>query len=163
MMSPIIIKGVNAVNEVDQYMENVDEKWKDAFIQLKNVIDENIPKGFELVMQYGMPSYVVPLTKYPNGYHCNKDTPLPFLSFAAQKRYIALYHSGIYGDPQLLNWFQNEYPKHMDTKLNMGRSCIRFTNPKKIPYSLIGELVSKMSVEQWIRIYEKNVNQTTKK
>lgn len=151
------------MNEIDQYMENVDDKWKDAFIQLKKVVDENIPAGFELVMQYGMPSYVVPLSKYPAGYHCKKDTPLPFLSFAAQKRHIALYHMGIYGEPKLLNWFENEYSKHMDTKLNMGKSCIRFTNPKKIPYALIGELISKMSVEDWIQIYEKNVQQTAKK
>jgi len=36
----------------------------------------------------------------------------------------------------------------------MGKSCIRFGNVKHIPYELIGELVSKMTPEQWITAYE---------
>ncbi|WP_163538020.1 DUF1801 domain-containing protein [Gracilibacillus sp. YIM 98692] len=142
------------MSEVDNYIENVDKKWKDSFISLKKVIDEHIPSGFQLEMQYGMPSYVVPLATFPNGYHCKEDTPLPFISIAAQKKHIALYHMGIYADKELLDWFQKEYPKHMTTKLNMGKSCIRFTNRKKIPFELIGELVSKMSVEEWVDRYQ---------
>ncbi|MDG4526508.1 DUF1801 domain-containing protein [Streptococcus suis] len=38
----------------------------------------------------------------------------------------------------------------------MGKSCIRMKNPKNIPYELIGELVSKMSMERYIELYEKN-------
>ena len=146
------------MSQVQEYIENVDPKWAEPFQKLKKVIEDNIPEGFVCEMQYGMPSYVVPLSTYPDGYHCAKDTPLPFLSIAAKKNHIAVYHMGIYGDEELLNWFVNEYPKHVDTKLNMGKSCIRFTNPKKIPYDLIGELVSKMSVEDWVNIYEKNRN-----
>ena len=91
-----------------------------------------------------------------HGYHVTPETPLPFISLAAQKRHIALYHMGIYGDPKLLNWFQDEYSKVVPTKLNMGKSCIRFTNTKNIPYELIGELASKISVEKWIECYETN-------
>lgn len=143
-------------NEVSHYINNVEDKWKDAFVELKKTIDQKIPDGFELVMQYGMPSYVVPLSIYPDGYHCKKDTPLPFISIAAQKNHLAVYHMGIYADQKWLTWFKGEYPNHMNTKLNMGKSCIRFTNPKKIPYQLIGELVSKMSVADWIHLYEGN-------
>ncbi|ALX48453.1 hypothetical protein AOX59_07420 [Lentibacillus amyloliquefaciens] len=142
------------MSDVNQYLDNVETKWKDAFIQLKEVVDQNIPNGFALDMQYGMPSYVIPLAVYPDGYLGKKDTPLPFISIAAQKKHIAVYHMGMYADDELLNWFQTEYPNHMDTKLNMGKSCIRFTNPKKIPYQLIGELVSKMTADDWINIYE---------
>ena len=141
------------MTEIDQYIDRVEAKWKDSFITLKEVIDRHIPSGFELEMQYDMPSYVVPLATYPDGYHCKKDTPLPFISIAAQKKHIAVYHMGIYADPKLLTWFQEEYPNHMDTKLNMGKSCIRFTNPSKIPFQLIGELVSKLTVEDWIEMY----------
>ncbi|MBU9720974.1 MULTISPECIES: DUF1801 domain-containing protein [Bacillaceae] len=143
------------MSDIERYINNLDNKWKDSFIQLKQVIDENIPKGFEAEMQYGMPSYVVPLSTYPDGYHCKKDTPLPFISIAAQKKHIAVYHMGVYADQELYQWFTEEYPNHVDTKLNMGKSCIRFTNPKKIPYQLIGELVSKMTVKDWIGKYEK--------
>ncbi|KAB8139384.1 DUF1801 domain-containing protein [Gracilibacillus oryzae] len=139
---------------IENYIDQIDEKWQSSFIELKKVIDEKIPEGFEQEMQYGMPSYVVPLSTYPDGYHCKKDTPLPFLSIAAQKNHLAVYHMGLYADSNLLQWFQTEYPNHMSTKLNMGKSCIRFTNPKKIPYQLIGELVSKQTVEEWIKVYE---------
>ncbi len=140
----------------EEYIEAIDEKWKDGFIRLMDVIDANIPEGFEKNMQYGMISYVVPFSIYPDGYHVTPETPLPFISLAAQKRHIALYHMGIYGDPKLLNWFQDEYSKVVPTKLNMGKSCIRFTNTKNIPYELIGVLASKISVEKWIECYETN-------
>ncbi|WP_252313031.1 DUF1801 domain-containing protein [Sinobaca sp. H24] len=142
------------MSEVEQYVENIEEKWKDSFPALLKVIDQHIPPGFELKIQYGMPSYVVPLTLYPEGYHVDKNTPLPFISLAAQKNYISVYHMGIYADQKLLEWFQNEYPSHMSAKLNMGKSCIRFTNPKNIPYQLMGELASKMTCEEWIKKYE---------
>nr|WP_058305964.1 DUF1801 domain-containing protein [Gracilibacillus massiliensis] len=139
---------------INQYLEDKDEKWHDAFRELYHTIDARIPDGFECVIQYGMPSFVVPLATFPEGYHCEENTPLPFLSLAAQKNHIAVYHMGIYADRQLLEWFEQEYPKHMTTKLNMGKSCIRFTNPSKIPYELLGVLASKVSVDQWIATYK---------
>lgn len=139
-----------------EYMEQVDEKWRDSFARLVDTVERHIPQGFEQMMQYGGIGFVVPLSTYPQGYHVTPDTPLPFIGLAAQKRHLALYHMGIYADPELLTWFQEQYAKEMPTKLNMGKSCIRFTNPNKIPYELIGELVSKMTPEEWIRLYEKD-------
>jgi hypothetical protein len=103
-----------------------------------------------------MVGYVVPHSIYPNGYHCDPKLPLPFLSIAAQKNFIALYHMGIYANPDLLNWFTDEFPKHSKLKLNMGKGCIRFRNGSQIPYTLIGELAKKMEVPDWINMYESN-------
>jgi hypothetical protein len=64
---------------------------------------------------------------------------------------------GIYSDPKLLKWFTDEFPKHSKRKLDMGKSCIRFKNPNDIPYELLGQLVSKMSVADWISKYENTV------
>ncbi|PZQ85019.1 MAG: hypothetical protein DI548_09085, partial [Flavobacterium johnsoniae] len=80
--------------------------------------------------------------------------PLPFLSLASQKNFIALYHMGIYADPKLLDWFVNEYPKHSKLKLDMGKSCIRLKKMDQIPYELLGELFGKISPEKWIEMYE---------
>src|SRR5690606_7316134 len=110
--------------------------------------------GFEEIMQYGMMGYVVPHSIYPAGYHCNPKDALPFLGIASQKNHISFYHMGIYCDPDLLNWFVEQYPKHAKGKLDMGKSCIRFKNPKNIPFELLGELTTKSSVDQWIEIYE---------
>ena len=124
--------------------------------RLRATVLENLPEGFEEIIQYKMLGYVVPLERYPAGYHVSKTpTPLPFINLAAQKSHYALYHMGIYSDPDLLAWFQAEYAKRIPTKLNMGKSCIRFKNEKQIPYELIGELVSKMSVADWISTYER--------
>ncbi|MFW8052086.1 DUF1801 domain-containing protein [Vagococcus fluvialis] len=140
---------------VEEYINQIDEKRIDAFRQLVEVVRDNIPEGFEEVMQYDMISYVIPLKSYPKGYLNRVDEPLPFISLGAQKKHLALYYLGIMGNSDLLEWFQTEYSKQVPTKLNMGKSCIRFTNVKNIPYNLIGELVSKISADEWIESYEK--------
>ncbi|MEY3835208.1 MAG: hypothetical protein RI989_636, partial [Bacteroidota bacterium] len=90
------------------------------------------------------------------GYHCDPKLPLPFLSIASQKNFIALYHMGMYAKPELLDWFTSEYPKHCKLKLDMGKSCVRFKKMEDIPYALLEELMKKMTVADWISIYEKN-------
>ena len=89
--------------------------------------------------------------------------PLPFLSIASQKNFIGFYHMGIYAKPDLLDWFVQAYPKHCKRKLDMGKSCIRLKKMDDIPYQLIEELVKKVSVQDWIDVYEKNVMNHRKK
>jgi hypothetical protein len=118
---------------------------------------QNLPAGFEEVMSYGMLGYVVPHALYPGGYHCDPSLPLPFMNLAAQKHFYAVYHMGIYADPDLMAWFQAEYADRVPTRLDMGKSCIRLKNPKNIPYELIGELAGKMTPQDWIERYEAGV------
>lgn len=141
---------------IADYLEKIPEERKTAFTKLYKIIQKHIPKGISEEMSYGMIGWVVPHSTYPNGYHCDPKLPLPFLSLANQKKFIALYHMGIYADPDLLNWFTEEYKKHSKYKLDMGKSCIRFKKPDDIPFELIGELVSKISVQDWITMYESN-------
>ncbi len=140
-----------------EYIDNLPEDRKAVISKLREAILNNLPDGFQEVMSYGMLGYVVPHTLYPDGYHCDPKLPLPFINLASQKNHIAVYHSGIYADDALLEWFKAEYPKHIKTKLNMGKSCIRFKNMKTIPYALIGELCTKMNPQDWITLYEKNI------
>jgi uncharacterized protein YdhG (YjbR/CyaY superfamily) len=140
---------------VEEYLETLPEERKAAVTELRKQIKKNLPKGFKETMGYGMAGYVVPHSKYPAGYHCDPKQPLPFLGFASQKNFIALYHMGLYADQKLLKWFTDEYPKHSSRKLDMGKSCIRFKKPEEIPFKLIGELVSKMTPDDWIQLYEK--------
>ncbi len=146
----------------DQYLEELPEDRKEAMYKLRKEIVKNIPAGFKESMGYGMMGYAVPHSIYPAGYHCDPKLPLPFAGIASQKNFIAFYHMGIYADPKLLKWFQKEYPKHTDARLDMGKSCVRFTKPEKIPFKLFGELMSKMSVKQWIDLYEKNLKTSTR-
>ena len=139
---------------VQDILNTIPSDKTESFTKLHNVIVKSLPKGFEAAISYGALGYVVPHTLYPEGYHCNPDEPLPFASIAAQKNSINLHHMGMYADPKLLEWFVAEYPKHSTYKLDMGKSCIRFKKLDEIPYKLIGELMKKMSVKQWISIYE---------
>jgi hypothetical protein len=141
----------------EEYIENLPEDRKRAISALRKTILANLPKGFEEVMSYGMLGYVVPHSKYPSGYHCSPELPLPFINIASQKNFVALYHMGIYSDKSLFSWFVSEYPKYVKTKLDMGKSCVRFKNIELIPYELIGELCTKMTVDQWIELYESNI------
>lgn len=142
---------------VDQYLSEVPADRQAAMNKLRKVILKNLPKGFKETMGYGMMGYCVPHSIYPAGYHCNPKDPLPFMGMASQKNSINFYHMGIYADPQLLKWFTDEYVKAGVGKLDMGKSCVRFKKPENIPYALIGELCSKITVEKWIEMYEKNM------
>lgn len=141
----------------EAYLAELPPERKEVMEKLRQVVLNNLPKGFEETMNYGMIGYVVPHSIYPDGYHCTPELPLPFLNLASQKNHIGFYHMGIYSDPELLEWFTSEFPKHSKRKLDMGKSCIRFKNPNDIPYELLRELVSKISVSDWIQTYERNV------
>lgn len=147
---------IEAKNPED-YLSQLPPDRKEALEKLRSVILDNLPQGFEETMNYGMIGYVVPQSVYPDGYHCDPKLPLPFMNIASQKNFVALYHMGIYANKDLLDWFTEQYPNHCPTKLDMGKSCIRFKKVELIPYSLIGELVQKMTAEDWIAIYEKNI------
>ncbi len=144
-------------NTPDEYIAAIPEERKQVMNTLRKVIKDNLPKGFSEEISYGMIGYVVPHKIYPAGYHCDTKLPLPFMNIASQKNFIAVYHSGIYADEDIMNWFVGEYPKHVKTKLDMGKSCIRFKKIDQIPMELIGELASKLTVQEWIEMYESKV------
>lgn len=144
----------NVANSVDDILKNVQEDRKEVFQKQHQVILKNLPKGFEAAISYGGLGYVVPHSVYPDGYHCKPAEPLPFAGIASQKQSINFYHMGMYSDPDLLKWFVSEFPKHSKQKLDMGKSCVRFKKMDDIPYKLIGELMKKMTVKEWILKYE---------
>ena len=147
---------IEADNPQD-YIDQLPKERKKAINNLREVILRHLPPGFEETMSYGMIGYVVPHSIYPAGYHTNPELPLPFLNIASQKNFIALYHMGIYSDPELLDWFKHQYPKYSPIKLDMGKSCIRFKKIEAIPYELIGELLERMNVDDWVKLYEKSI------
>ena len=137
-----------------EYIAEQPAERQAALKNLQSVINKNLPKGFKEEITYGMLGWVVPHSKYPDGYHCKPEQPLPFLNVASQKNFIALYHMGLYADKATMDWFVSEYPKHVPSKLDMGKSCIRFKKIEQIPYDLIGELITRFSPDSWIQLYE---------
>jgi hypothetical protein len=135
-------------------LSNIPSERAEHFNQLHDVIVKNLPNGFEAGISYGGLGYVIPHTLYPAGYHCKPIEPLPFAGISSQKNSINFYHMGMYSDPLLYEWFVTEYPKHSKQKLDIGKSCVRFKNLDEIPFKLIGELMRKMSAQEWINLYE---------
>ena len=147
----------SAATTPEDYIAQLPEDRIAPITKLNALILKHMPKGLEAGMAYGMLAYYVPKSIYPDGYHCKPFPPLPFINLASQKNFIALYHSGMYAKKELYDWFVSEYPKHSKYKLDMGKSCIRFKKIDDIPYGLIEQLLKKMSVEEWITIYEKAI------
>lgn len=150
-------------NSVEEYINAVPEERKAAFKKLRETILRNIPEGFREEMSYGMIGYVIPHELYPPGYHVDPKLPLPFTNIASQKNFIGFYHSGIYAMPKLHDWFVEEYKKHSKYKLDMGKSCVRLKRPDDIPFDLIGELMAKVSPEEFIKVYESTLKNHRKK
>lgn len=154
---------ISDAKTVKEYLKQIPDEQKEVFCQIRDSITRNLPAGFEEVMNYGMIGYVVPHSMYKDGYHCNPKLPLPFMALAAQKNFIAFYHMGLYAKPALYDWFTKAYLKSTPTKLDMGKSCLRFKKTAQVPYSLIGDLVQKMTPEEWIAIYESQYKNARKK
>jgi len=144
-------------SSTEEYLANVPEDRKEVFEKMRSIILKSLPNGFEECLIYNMLGWVVPYSIYPNGYHCNPKTPLPFLNLANRKNFIALYHMGLYANKELFDWFVEEYPKHAKYKLDMGKSCIRFKRLDDIPFDLIEQLLQKMTPQDWVNLYEKNI------
>jgi hypothetical protein len=145
-----------------EYIDSLSEERKKVMSELRKSILKNLPQGFSEVINYGMIGYVVPHAQYAKGYHCDSRQPLPFMNIASQKNFIAVYHMGLYADKNLFEWFIHEYPNHSSTKLDIGKSCIRFKKIDQIPIKLIGELASKLTPEQWIELYETRIKASDK-
>lgn len=139
---------------VEQYLNELPEDRKEPIQKLRQQILDNLPKGIEEQMSYGMLGYVVPHSLYPDGYHCTPELPLPYMNLASQKNFIAVYSMVLYAKKDILDWFVSEYSKRSKYKLDMGKSCIRFKRMHDIPFDLIGELTAKVSTRDWIKIYE---------
>jgi hypothetical protein len=148
---------------VEAYIAELPEDRKKAMSELRKVINKNLPKGFKEEMNYGNIGYVIPHSIYPAGYHCDPKLPLPFMGIASQKNSINFYHMGIYADPKLLKWFTNAHAKASPKRLDMGKSCVRYKTPDDIPYKLLGELGAKITVDDWINLYETNLKDSRKK
>lgn len=146
---------------VTAYINALESDRAEAMQKLRKIICDNLPEGFDEVMAYNMPTYVVPLERYPKGYHVSPNTPLPFISIASQKNHIAFYHLGLSLFEDSVVWFQKKYSEVVPTKLDMGKSCLRLKNVQHIPYDLIGELCQRVSVEQYIVGYEQDIKKAT--
>lgn len=142
---------------IAQYIAQLPAERQPVVQQMLEIFRTHLPEGFEETINYGMIGFVVPKSIYPQGYHCDPKLPLPFIAIAAQKHFTALYHMGVYANPDMYEWFTHEYQQLQLGKLDMGKSCIRFKKAEKVPWKLLEKLAGKMTVEDWISLYERKI------
>jgi len=138
---------------VRAYLDALPVDRREAVEAVFDVIERNLPKGYETGMQYGMPAWFVPHAVYPDGYHCDPSQPVPFVSVASQKKHIGLYFFCVYLDEDLQAWFEAEWRK-TGKRWDAGKSCVRVKRLDDIPLPLIGKLIKKLSVKKFLKSYE---------
>ena len=139
------------MESVDEYLASLPDDRREALAALRAVILDHLPAGFVETMEFGMPSYVVPLERYPNTYN---GRPLPLASLASQKRYMSLYLLGVYGDEGASTWFRARWGE-TGKKLDLGKSCVRFRRLDDLPLELVGEAIGRLSVDEFLAAYER--------
>jgi hypothetical protein len=132
--------------DVEGYLADLPDDRRDALGAVRQVVLDHLPAGYEEVMQYGMISYVVPLARYPTTYN---GQPLALASLANQKRHMALYLIGVYGDEGTQAWLKAEWAV-TGKKLDMGKSCLRFRSLDDLALDLVGGAIARTSVDDLI-------------
>jgi hypothetical protein len=147
----------SSAKTVDAYLQELTPERRELVEAISDAIAGGLPVGFEERMIYGMIGWVVPRATYPAGYHCDPALPLPFINLGNQKGSVNLYHMGLYAMPALLEWFQSAWGERTSARLDMGKSCIRFKRIESVPLSLLTELAARVTVDDWIAVYEAEI------
>lgn len=119
---------------------------------VRRVIRRSLPRGYQESMNWGMITYEVPLRKCPDTYN---GQPLTYAALASQKRHMAVYLCGIYGSPDLRTWFETAYGA-TGLRMDVGKSCVRFTSIDQLPLDLIGEAIAAVPVDQFMAVHEES-------
>lgn len=141
-----------AASTVAEYLASLPADRRAAINAVRQVINDNLPDGYEEGMQFGMIGWYVPLSLYAAGYGGNGKVPLPLIGLASQKSGMVLHCIGLYMNPDLSTWFKLEYYKS-GKKLDMGKGCVRFNKPEDLPLDVVGRLVARVSVKEHIATY----------
>lgn len=137
------------VTTVAQYLKQLPADRRAELARVRDVVNANLPEGYEEGIQYGMIGWYVPLARFPDTYN---GQPLGIAALASQKQYMALYLNGVYADPALEAWFKRAFAAS-GKKLDMGKSCVRFKTADALPLDVIGETIAKVPVEALLAKY----------
>ena len=137
---------------VAEYLDELDDTRRDAISSVRDVVLSNLPEGYQEMMLFGMITYAVPLATYPKTY--NKQ-PLMYAALASQKRHMAVYLTNVYGDGSVESWFRERYLA-TGKRLDMGKSCVRFRKLDDLPLELVGEVIGRTPIEEFVEVYRRS-------
>ena len=137
---------------VDQYLSELPADRREAIETVRSVILENLPDGYEEVMNWGMITYEVPLEIFPDTYN---EQPLMFAALASQKNHMGVYLMGIYISDDARDEFEKAY-RATGKRFDVGKSCVRFRKLDDLPLELIGETIASVPVDRFIARVEES-------
>jgi uncharacterized protein DUF1801 len=135
---------------VSEYLAALPVDRRTAIEQVRKVILDNLPKGYQESLTWGVLSYEVPLARLSETYN---GEPLCYVALASQKNYMSLYLMNVYGDTKSAQWFKSAY-KASGKKLDMGKSCVRFKQVEDLPLDVVAEAIARTPMEEWVRLYQ---------
>ncbi len=138
---------------VTEYLAALPADHRDALNEVRRGINRALPPGYKEGMQFGMISWFVPLSAYPAGYGGNKKEPLPLISVASKKAYMALHMICFYGQPALREWFTAQYAKS-GKKLDMGQGCLRFKTLPDLALDVVESTLARLQVKEYVAGYQ---------
>jgi len=147
---------------VDEYLQALPADRRAGLSAVRDVVLANLPKGYEECMNYGMIGYVVPHSLYPAGYHCDPKQPLPFACLGSQKNHVGIDLMNGYGDPATEKGFRKA-GQESGKRLDMGKACVRFKKLEDVPLDVIGQVIARTPVKNYIARIEKMLAARPKK
>ena len=135
---------------VEEYLASLPEERRIALSLVRDVVRQNLPEGYVETMNWGMISYEVPLSTYPETYN---GQPLMYAALASQKKHMALYLTGIYMSDERRAEFARRVAE-VGKKLDAGKSCVRFKSVDDLPLELIAEVIASETVEEFCARFE---------
>lgn len=143
---------VSKAPTVAAYLKSLPPDKRRVVSTVRSVVRKHLPRGYREAMGFGMITYGIPLETYPNTYN---GQPLCYAGLAAQKNHYALYLMGAYADPKNAKKLAAGF-KASGKKLNMGRSCLRFSSLDDLPLDVIGDTIASLPPERMIALFEKS-------
>ncbi len=135
--------------DVDEYLNALPVEKQAAMRAVRALILQNLPAGFEEVMNWGMIAYQVPLAVFPQTYN---SQPLLYAALASQKNYMSLYLNCIYMDKRRAEKFENDF-QAAGKKLDAGKSCVRFRRLEDLPLEVIASVIASTPPDEFIQMY----------
>ena len=135
-----------------EYLASLPDDRREAIARMRKVVLDNLPTGYEESIGWGMLAYSVPLRVLPDTYN---GQPLGYVAIGSQKNYMTVHLMPLYGDKSAEEWFRAEF-KARGKKLKMGKACVRFTSIDDLPLDVIGAVVAKYPMKEWVRMYRQS-------
>jgi hypothetical protein len=131
---------------VQEYLDELPGDRAAVVAQVRDLVNASLPPGYVEGMLYGMPTWMVPLDSYPDTYN---GKPLAYVSLAAQKNHYALYLMGLYADSEVEARFREQWVAR-GTKLDMGKSCLRFKRIDDLHGDLVAEAIAAVPADEYV-------------